>query len=446
MHSQRGMGDCESATAVDILHVRYRRYRRLLLESQQPPSLLSYMPLNLHRWRCYWFGKTTYEPRCIARGQAPIVIVARKFSPKARALDDSDWRSWRLAYCHGSWCKRRGHRRVHSYSLRRTRMHGGSDSSHPEDGSSFGASPHDHAGSAITPSSMPADVLSQFVPGSDISVTQALAQCPPMSRDAQPLYFENTMPTLVADAPNALLAPAGSADLTRELSRLHLDLLWLSRRAVALRQQLPEAESRGLCSLRVSETQHLPLWTIRLANDILPAQNLLSRWDEGRRWLPRGGSNESEVQSTEIALELLDSVPWSARIPNRAAHLSLLELASLSSDRWLNDEMLNAGHDWTARRVASEAARERVPLSTAIANVFFLPSFHPYGIPGPWARLIVYVYIQRSIKASSPGDLQTSTSLRIRAETTERATISTCSPGRTHTSTAWAPVLRIPET
>ncbi|KZV67782.1 hypothetical protein PENSPDRAFT_610974 [Peniophora sp. CONT] len=362
--------------------VRYRHYRRLLLGVQRPPTLASYMPSRAHRWWSYLAAGFTSKPNDITRWRAPFLIVARRFSPTAHAEEQFEWWIWRIGHCHGQWRKRRPSRVARTRHLNTTqhrhpRMHGGSNSSHPEEGSSLEASAESFTtSSAHIPSTIPLNVVDRFVPDRTLPVTQALAQHPPMSREAQPLNFDNTCPVLVADEPNTLIAPAGSIDFARELSRLHLDLVWLSRHAVTLRRQLPQAEARGLRSLRVSETQRLPLWVISLANEILPVQELLARWDEGRRWLQRGGTAESELQSIDIALDLLDNIPWSARVPNqnRAIHLSTLELASLLSNRWLNDEILNAGNDWTIRRVAAEAAREQVALSTAIANVYFLPS------------------------------------------------------------------------
>ncbi|VDC00175.1 unnamed protein product [Peniophora sp. CBMAI 1063] len=190
------------------------------------------------------------------------------------------------------------------------------------------------------------------------------------------LHFDEECPVLVAEEPNSLLTPANEMSFTRELSRLHLDLVWASRHAVTLRRQLADANLQGYHSLRVSSALRLPLWVIPLLDQIRPVQELLRRWDEARSWLQRGGVSESEAQSIDTARALFDEIPWSARVlaGNPAVHLLTLELASFLSNRWLNDEMLNAGLDWTICHMAAQAAVQGVLVSTALANVYLLPS------------------------------------------------------------------------
>ncbi|KZV71006.1 hypothetical protein PENSPDRAFT_685015 [Peniophora sp. CONT] len=371
-------------------HVRRRYYKRLLRHGEMQPSIFSYLPSAC-------IELPVGEPDYLTRWLAPLQLVSDQFNQEARAAREQSWILWKLAYCHG-------HARLHKnivvsdtvlfrqYSepsqprrltrrlrrrLRRA-MHGGSGPGNTSPSEPLDVSDDEDNDGVLDNLALriPTGVANHFIPPRQLPVTEVLARFPPMSRDASPLYFEDTVPTLVEEEPNTLVESPNGEDFNSTIARLHLDLVWASRHAVALRQQLAEASRRNLRSLRVSPTHRLPLWVVPLLDQIRPVQELLRRWDEGRAWIQRGGISTSELQRIELVRELFNVIPWSSRVPtgNPAVHLSTLELASFLSNRWLNDEMLNAGQDWIVRRIAAAAAAQGEQLTTTLTNVYFLPS------------------------------------------------------------------------
>lgn len=353
-------------------NVRARYFRQLLWGVREPPRLSSYIPYNSRDAWSRWF--------------MPIKVIVSELPSVERSERDFLWWCWRRGHCHTQQQVRRARqpyvfrglspniRRLHT--RRRQHMHGGSGGSTASPSEEVIVIRGDEP-AASYPEPIPQGVLGRFVPDRNTSVTLALADHPPMSRAARPLYFDGECPVFVTDEPNSLLMPADDVDSARELARFHLDLVWASRHAVALRRQLADVTSQGFRALRVSSTLRLSLWVVPLLDQIQPVQELLRRWDEARTWLQHGGVSETEVQSIEEARALFNEIPWSARVPagNPAVHLSTLELASFLSSRWLNDEMINAGLDWTIRRMAAQAATQGVPVSTGRASVYLLPSF-----------------------------------------------------------------------
>lgn len=215
----------------------------------------------------------------------------------------------------------------------------------------------------------------RIIPPSHLSVTAALAACPPVQPSAQPMIFSDQQPKFVSELPNTLIDSPATSSFDQSFRRLTLDLLWASRHASSLQQQLASAQDGGARSIQFSPNHRLPLWVVSLLVELHSAHEVLLHWDSGFRWLSgRHIDTSVPLSLVETCRELLTNIRWSMHIPgyNSAVYLTMKELASFLSSSWLNDSMINAGLDWIIQTMASNLAKHGEQTSCGIMNCYFL--------------------------------------------------------------------------
>ncbi|KAA1468573.1 hypothetical protein DENSPDRAFT_814932 [Dentipellis sp. KUC8613] len=218
---------------------------------------------------------------------------------------------------------------------------------------------------------IPASVLDAMIPDSSLMVTEVLSQISDLSQRSAASDIARYLP----DAPNVLTNDPSDPEFHPFLANLCRPHLINSVHLVSqLRSSFDSAWLSGAGSVHLPSAPHYrwPLWTERLLGDIQIAVDKMQKWTAASKWLARVETSTPADVAAELVhacRERFADIPWNSTVPGlgHAVVLTTSHLSYFLSDRWLDDEMINAG---LSHIVQSFEETSRVRL----ANCFFLPA------------------------------------------------------------------------
>lgn len=107
-------------------------------------------------------------------------------------------------------------------------------------------------------------------------------------------------------------------------------------------------------TLPSNPTLSFPLWVEPLLQELELSYAKQIAWVEAVAWLSQAAETCSACPALAAECEeTWDVIPWDCVVPGlgRAVHLTTKDLAYFLSDRWLTDEMINAGADYLMREL-----------------------------------------------------------------------------------------------
>jgi len=114
--------------------------------------------------------------------------------------------------------------------------------------------------------------------------------------------------------------------------------------------------------------QRYPLWTNALIYKLSRHVKCRREWAEAEKWLDGlslQDDPELAVETPDVVEECrirLDSIPWRGDVSGfgKAVQLTTHHFASILSNNWLDDEVINAGANWILQRLGPAKSRTRI--------------------------------------------------------------------------------------
>lgn len=192
--------------------------------------------------------------------------------------------------------------------------------------------------------SIPEWIIHEVVPQSDTAVADILQLYP---FDDQRHVFDASYSTAT---PTTLTDPSAPIDLI--LPHLYASVSC----AQQLRASFDCEYANGAKSITLlsEPTLSFPLWVEPLLGELERSYTKQQAWVEAAAWLSQAAETCSACPALAVECEeTWDVIPWDCVVPGlgRAVNLTTKELAYFLSDRWLTDEMINAGADYLMREL-----------------------------------------------------------------------------------------------